>query len=137
MMKIINLLKLMLKEQHDRIRNALAMAQARPPFKVQAKYLKILPAKIDECNTVCLATRPNFAESGHAQTASRRHRACRQSWRLIISSFSSSSLSSSFVISLFSPEALIQVHASAKPTSRSIVSSLPASSRDLMPSSKR
>jgi hypothetical protein len=36
----VNTLKLMLKEQHNRVRDALAMAQARPPFKVQAKYLK-------------------------------------------------------------------------------------------------
>jgi hypothetical protein len=67
------MLKLMLKEQHTGIRNALAMAQARPPFRVQAKYLKILPAKINEYiapfalgkvrEQYELATHPKFART--------------------------------------------------------------------------
>jgi hypothetical protein len=48
---VVNMLKLMLKQQHARIRDGLAAAQARPPFRVQPKFLPILPAKINECIT--------------------------------------------------------------------------------------
>jgi hypothetical protein len=69
---VVNTLKVMLNEQHSRVRNGLATAQARPPFRVQPKYLPILPAKINECITPYalakvreqyeLAKQPNFAE---------------------------------------------------------------------------
>ena len=83
---VVNTLKLMLKEQHDRVRDALATAQARPPFKVQAKYLQILPAKFNEFITPYalakvreqyeMATHPKFAER-------RRERPCTNSFKKI------------------------------------------------------
>jgi hypothetical protein len=45
---VVNTLKVMLSEQHSRIRNGLSVAQARPPYKIQPRYLPILPARINE-----------------------------------------------------------------------------------------
>ena len=45
---VVNTLKVMLSEQHSRIRNGLSTAQARPPYKIQPRYLPILPARINE-----------------------------------------------------------------------------------------
>jgi hypothetical protein len=83
---VVNTLKVMLDEQHSRVRNGLATAQARPPFAVQPKYLPILPAKINECITPYalakvreqyeLAKQPNFAER-------RREHPCTRSFKKI------------------------------------------------------
>lgn len=45
---VVNTLKVMLSEQHSRIRNDLSMAQARPPYRIQPRHLPILPARINE-----------------------------------------------------------------------------------------
>jgi len=45
---VVSMLKVMLSEQHSRIRNDLSMAQARPPYRIQPRYLPILPARINE-----------------------------------------------------------------------------------------
>jgi hypothetical protein len=45
---VVNMLKVMLAQQHARIKTSLSHAQTCPPFRVQPRYFPILPAKINE-----------------------------------------------------------------------------------------
>jgi hypothetical protein len=83
---VVNTLKLMINEQHSRVKNGLAAAQARPSFKVQPKYLPILPAKINECITpyALAKVREQYELAKHSNFAERRRqRPCTGSFKKI------------------------------------------------------